>query len=87
MDIDIRDIIQACFPSIIALIFLEIVWNSVGYSIASLCWLIKLLLLAFAGFRYYNITSRRPPPRLTRGPTAILDNPRDEDAEEKTYTL
>jgi len=87
MCIDIRDLFQAIWPSIIALIILEIFWNLAGYSVDSLCWLIKLLILAFAGFRYYTLTSGRPQPTITRGPTAILKNPRDEDVEEKRYSI
>ena len=53
MPIDIRSVIEACILPIVALIILEIFWNLVGYYVAPLMWLLKLMILAWAGCRYY----------------------------------
>ena len=86
MTIDGNKFLESCILPIIALIFLEILWNLFGYSVAWLMWLLKFLILAWAGFRYHNATSGRGVRGYGRGVRAILDNPRDEGVEEKRYT-
>ena len=86
MPIDFEEFLRSCTLPIIALILLEILWNLFGYSVAWLMWLLKLLILGWAGLRYHNATSGRGVRGFGGRARVILDNPRDEGVEEKTYT-
>lgn len=54
MDINLKVIVNVCLFPIIALIFLEIIWNLAGYQVEPLMWVAKLALLGWAGFRYIS---------------------------------
>ena len=59
MRIDLNEFLRTCTLPIGALIVLEIFWNLIGYSVDSLCWFLKFLILAWAGYRYYQGTLGR----------------------------
>ena len=58
MDIKLKGIINVCLFPIIALIFLEVIWNLVGYQVEPLMWVAKLALFAWAGFLFVNSVRR-----------------------------